>query len=115
MIEITKDFTFQAAHRLPKVPEGHKCARIHGHSYKVEVSVKGCLNERGWIVDFAEIEAAMAPFLEQLDHNTLNEVEGLENPTAEHIALWLSKRLVLKGLSRIVVHDEATCRATWTP
>src|SRR3954471_863290 len=82
--EIFREFTFEAAHRLPNVPEGHKCARLHGHSYRVEVRVSGEVGtETGWVVDFAEIKAAFRPLHETLDHHYLNEVHGLENPTSE--------------------------------
>lgn len=116
MMKITKDFDFQSAHFLPNVADGHKCANLHGHSYKVEISVTGDVSEpEGWVVDFAEIERAVVPLLQLIDHHCLNEVEGLENPTAENIAIWFRDRLkhLLPGLSAIVVHEEATCRAEW--
>ncbi len=116
MIKITKDFDFQSAHFLPNVADGHKCANLHGHSYKVEISVTGDVSEpEGWVVDFAEIERAVVPLLQLIDHHCLNEVEGLENPTAENIAIWFRDRLKrsLPGLSAIVVHEESTCRAEW--
>lgn len=114
---ITKDFDFQSAHFLPNVRDGHKCAKLHGHSYKVEISVTGDVNEpEGWVVDFADIERAVAPLLQLIDHHCLNEVEGLENPTAENIAIWFRDRLnrLFPGLSAIVVHEESTCRAEWS-
>jgi 6-pyruvoyltetrahydropterin/6-carboxytetrahydropterin synthase len=117
MIKITKDFDFQSAHFLPNVRDGHKCAKLHGHSYKVEISVTGDVNEpEGWVVDFADIERAVAPLLQLIDHHCLNEVEGLENPTAENIAIWFGDRLnrLFPGLSAIVVHEESTCRAEWS-
>src|SRR5436189_1156576 len=86
-MEIFKEFTFEAAHRLPNVPSGHKCARLHGHSFKVEVHVRGAVgSETGWVVDFADIKDAFAPLHRQLDHNFLNELDGLQNPTSENIA-----------------------------
>ena len=85
--EIFREFTFEAAHRLPYVPEGHKCARLHGHSYRIEVRVGGEVGgETGWIVDFADISAAFKPLHAVLDHHYLNEVPGLENPTSENLA-----------------------------
>ena len=86
---LTKDFTFEAAQTLPSAPEGHKCRKMHGHSFKVEVSVEGEVDRaRGWVYDHAEIGAAMKPLIGQLDHSYLNEVAGLENPTIENMAAW---------------------------
>ena len=83
---LTKDFTFEAAQTLPKAPEGHKCRRVHGHSFKVEVSIEGDVDPTiGWIYDHANISAAMKPLLKVLDHTYLNEIEGLENPTIESV------------------------------
>jgi 6-pyruvoyltetrahydropterin/6-carboxytetrahydropterin synthase len=108
--EIYREFTFEAAHRLPKVPEGHKCARLHGHSYKVEVHVLGPVgDDTGWVQDFGELKAAFKPLEDQLDHSYLNEVDGLENPTSEVLAKWIWDRLVvtLPSLSEIRVRE--TC------
>lgn len=89
---LTKDFTFEAAQTLPRAPEGHKCRRMHGHSFKIEVSVEGEVTPiSGWVYDHAEIGAAMKPLLQMLDHSYLNEVEGLENPTIENMAAWFWK------------------------
>lgn len=89
-METWKDFTFEAAHHLPEVPEGHKCRRLHGHSYRVRVYVEGELNPRlGWVVDCAQIRQACEPIRQQLDHFYFNEIEGLENPTAEVLAQWI--------------------------
>jgi 6-pyruvoyltetrahydropterin/6-carboxytetrahydropterin synthase len=115
--EIFKEFTFEAAHRLPLVPDGHKCARLHGHSFRVEVHVAGEVDPRtGWIMDFADIEAAFAPIREQLDHQYLNEIEGLENPTSEVLAQWIWERAqpVLPGLARIVFHETCTSGCVYT-
>jgi len=109
--EIFKQFTFEAAHRLPFVPEGHKCARLHGHSYVVDVHVAGDVDARtGWILDFAEIKAAFKPIHDQLDHYYLNEIEGLENPTSENLARWIWERLEpsVPSLSRVVVRETCT-------
>jgi 6-pyruvoyltetrahydropterin/6-carboxytetrahydropterin synthase len=110
-MEIFKEFGFEAAHRLPKVPEDHKCARLHGHSFRVAVHLEGPVGERsGWVCDFADIAAAMSPLLERLDHRYLNEVEGLENPTSEVLAAWVWDRLEgsLPGLSQVVVRESCT-------
>jgi 6-pyruvoyltetrahydropterin/6-carboxytetrahydropterin synthase len=82
-VEIYKEFTFEAAHRLPNVPDGHKCGRLHGHSFRVRVHLSGDVGkDTGWLVDFSEIKAAFSPLEKRLDHNYLNEIEGLENPTS---------------------------------
>lgn len=116
-MEIFKEFVFEAAHRLPHVPEGHKCARLHGHSFRVEIHVAGPLDPQlGWVMDFAELKRAFAPLYERLDHHYLNEVEGLENPTSEVLARWIWERLRpdLPGLSKIVVRETCTSGCTYT-
>ena len=115
-MEIFKEFTFEAAHRLPMVAADHKCARLHGHSFQVALHVRGDVDEQlGWFMDFAEVEAAFKPFYAQLDHHYLNEVEGLENPTSENLARWvwteLKPRLPL--LDRIVVHETCTSACSY--
>lgn len=109
--EIFKEFSFEAAHRLPNVPEGHKCARLHGHSYRVEIRVEGEVGaESGWVVDFADLSAAFKPLHAQLDHYYLNEIPGLENPTSEVLAKWIWDRLEanLPGLKEVVVRETCT-------
>lgn len=110
-MEIFKEFTFEAAHLLPNVPEGHKCARLHGHSFRVELHVSGPIAQpAGWVMDFAEIKDAFAPILARLDHYYLNDIEGLENPTSEVLAAWIWERVVprLPGLSKVVVRETCT-------
>ena len=110
-MEIFKEFTFEAAHRLPNVPAGHKCSRLHGHSYRVVVHVEGPVDEpNGWVRDYAELSRAMKPLLDVLDHHYLNEVEGLSNPTSEVISRWIWDRArpALADLSQVVVHETCT-------
>jgi 6-pyruvoyltetrahydropterin/6-carboxytetrahydropterin synthase len=109
-MEIFKEFTFEAAHRLPNVPTDHKCARLHGHSYRVEIQVAGEVGEiSGWIMDFQDIKDAFAPLHDQLDHRYLNEVDGLANPTSEVLARWMWDRLVdALPLSQVLVRETCT-------
>src|SRR5215216_367580 len=109
---VFKEFTFEAAHRLPNVQLDHKCGRLHGHSFRVEVHVCGAVEEKvGWVMDFADIKAAFEPLYKQLDHHYLNEVEGLSNPTSENIARWIWMHLLptLPALCKVVVRE--TCNA----
>lgn len=110
-MEIYKVFTIEAAHKLPLAPQGHKCGRLHGHSFRVTVHVSGLIDPKhGWITDFGNIKEAFAPISEALDHRFLNEIEGLENPTSENLCRWIWGRLEprLPGLSRIVVSETCT-------
>ncbi len=93
-MEIFREFTFEAAHRLPKVPGSHKCSRLHGHSYRATVHISGEVDpDRGWVMDFAEIKVAVSEVVDALDHRYLNEIAGLENPTSENVAAWIWERL----------------------
>ena len=107
-MEIYKVFKFDAAHHLPYVPSGHKCARVHGHSFRVEIHVRGDADLRtGWVMDFSDIAAAFEPILNQLDHKNLNAIEGLENPTSENLCRWIWQRLepALPQLCKIIVQE----------
>ena len=108
---IYREFGFEAAHRLPNVPEGHKCARLHGHSFRVRVSVVGAIGEEtGWVMDFADVKEAWKPIEHELDHHYLNSIAGLENPTSEVLARWIWRRVrpTLPQLSSIVVRETCT-------
>lgn len=110
-MEIFKVFTIEAAHRLPNLPAEHKCRRLHGHSFRIEVYVEGPVTaQEGWVRDFADIGRAFQPLYERLDHRYLNEIEGLENPTSEMLARWVWARLKpgLPQLSRVVVRETCT-------
>ena len=93
-MELYKDFRFEAAHKLPNVPKNHKCARLHGHSFLVRLTVTGEVDiHTGWLMDFDDIKRAFTPLLTQLDHHYLNEIPGLENPTSEILAKWIWDRI----------------------
>ncbi len=110
-VRLTKSFSFESAHWLPTFPEGHKCRRMHGHSFHVDVIVAGEVDPaEGYLVDYGVMKQAIAPVEQQLDHYVLNDIEGLENPTAENLARWLWNRLrpSLPLLHTIVVHETCT-------
>ena len=93
-MELKKQFNFDAAHFLPHVPEGHKCNRLHGHGFKITITVKGPVDpSHGWVMDFGEISAKTKNIINDLDHHYLNEIPGLENPTSENLCLWVWKKL----------------------
>jgi len=115
-LELRKTFQFEAAHLLPRLPKSHKCRRLHGHSFQVEIVVKGeCDPRLGWVMDYASISEAFKPLWRKLDHRYLNEVAGLENPTSENIAVWIWKRLSkpLPLLSEVVVAETCTARCVY--
>jgi 6-pyruvoyltetrahydropterin/6-carboxytetrahydropterin synthase len=116
-VELSKRFRFEAAHRLPKVPADHKCARMHGHSFEIEVVIAGAVDaSTGWLVDYAEITREVEPLIRaELDHRTLNDVPGLENPTSEMLCVWLWRRLAprLPLLTAITVFETCTARCTY--
>jgi len=112
-VRLVKSFDFEAAHWLPCFPEGHKCRRMHGHSFKVDVIVEGEVpEEKGYLVDYGDIKRAVEPIKQRLDHFVLNEIDGLENPTSEIIAKWVFDRLKreLPILAEVVVHETCTSR-----
>ena len=116
-MEIFKVFTLEAAHHLPNVPPGHKCARLHGHSFRIELHLSGPSDpQAGWVMDFADVKAAFKPIYDRLDHHYLNDIPGLDNPTSEQLATWIwdQAKPVLPLLSAIVVHETCTsgCRYT---
>lgn len=116
-MEIFKEFTFEAAHKLPNVPEGHKCARLHGHSFMVRIAVEGPVGDRsGWVMDFGDIKKAFKPIWNQLDHYYLNDIAGLENPTSENLAVWIWAKLkpVLPELSRIEIRETCTSGCSYS-
>jgi 6-pyruvoyltetrahydropterin/6-carboxytetrahydropterin synthase len=115
-VELRKSFQFEAAHKLPNVPPDHKCARLHGHSFRVEVVVAGeCDPRLGWLMDYADISEAFKPFLDRLDHHYLNEIPGLENATSENLARWIWDRLKpkLPLLTEIVVAETCVSRCIY--
>ena len=112
-VELVKDFRFEAAHWLPNVPEGHKCRRMHGHSFRGELAVRGEVDPKtGWLIDFADLKKVVDPIVHQLDHYCLNEIEGLENPTSEMVAVWLWNRLApqIPILYRVTIEETCTSR-----
>ena len=115
-MELRKTFQIEAAHRLPNVPTGHKCARLHGHSWSIEVAIEGPVGEdTGWVMDFADLKAAFQPIHDRIDHNYLNEIPGLENPTSERLAVWLWNELKprLPLLSELVIAETCTSRCVY--
>ena len=116
-MEVFKEFTFEAAHRLPNVPPGHKCGRLHGHSFRIEIHIKGQVTEpTGWIMDFADMKKAFQPIYDRLDHYYLNEIEGLDNPTSENLAKWVWEQLkpTLPELSKVLVRETCTSGCVYT-
>jgi len=113
VIEVVKDFRFEAAHFLPNVPEGHKCRRIHGHSFRGEVAVRGPIDPKlGWLIDFADLKKVVDPIVARLDHYLLNEIPGLENPTSEILAMWIWRALAdqVSNLHRVTIEETCTSR-----
>ena len=115
-MDISKTFRIEAAHRLPNLPPSHKCSRLQGHSFRIELHVSGPLDPQlGWVMDFADLKAAFAPLFAELDHNYLNDVAGLDNPTSENLARWVWQRLkpTLPLLAAVTVHETCTSTSTY--
>lgn len=115
-VRLVKSFGFEAAHWLPTFPEGHKCRRLHGHSFRIEIAVEGEVDDRlGYLIDYGDIARVLEPIRDRLDHHCLNEVEGLENPTSEVLAGWLWSRLKpdLPMLAEVVVQETCTARCAY--
>ena len=115
-MELRKTFQIEAAHRLPNVPTGHKCARLHGHSWSIEVAIEGPVgDDTGWVMDYADLKAAFQLIHDRIDHNYLNEIPGLENPTSERLAVWLWNELKprLPLLSELVIAETCTSRCVY--
>ena len=113
---IFKQFTFDSAHFLPRVPDTHKCRQMHGHTYKLTVFMKGPLSEDlGWIIDFSDLKHALKPILELIDHKMLNDVEGLENPTCEILTMWLWRKIkpIVPQLCKIELYETPTSGAVY--
>jgi len=113
---VTKSFSFEAAHSLPYLPEGHKCRNLHGHSYRFSVEVAGGLDERGFVIDYAEIGKAVKPIIKRLDHTNLNDLFDFQT-TSENIAAWLFHeiRKTIPNISRIVLKETAGTSVIFTP
>lgn len=110
-MRLFKEFQIEASHFLPNLPDGHKCRRLHGHSFRILVNIEGEVNEElGWVMDFADIGKAFEPIFKVLDHNHLNDIEGLENPTSENLAVWIWQRLKpeLPMLKSIEIRETCT-------
>ena len=109
-MEIYKEFRIEAAHSLPNVPDGHKCGRLHGHSFKIRIIIEGEPDQQtGWIIDFADIVNAFEPLRKILDHSHLNEIEGLQNPTSENLAIWIWQRMVGTPIPLSKIEIRETC------
>jgi 6-pyruvoyltetrahydropterin/6-carboxytetrahydropterin synthase len=115
--ELRRRYRIQSAHRLPLVAPEHPCARTHGHTYEIELAVTGTLDDHGWVSDYADIDRAAEPTIAVLDHTLLNDIDGLENPTSEHLARWLWQHLdpLLPGLTAVAVSENPDCSCTYRP
>ena len=115
-VELIKEYKFESAHRLPEVPPGHKCARLHGHSFRIEITVDGAVDPRtGWLIDFGVLDELVNPLIARLDHHHLNEIEGLENPTSENLSRWIFGQLrpLLPSLRAVTMWETADARCIY--
>ncbi|MCA0427408.1 MAG: 6-carboxytetrahydropterin synthase QueD [Bacteroidetes bacterium] len=115
-MQIFKQFTFDSAHFLPNVPDGHKCKEIHGHTYRVIFYFEGELNpELGWVMDFGDLKQVLEPTIKRIDHKLMNNIPGLENPTCERIAIWLWEQVKpsLPMLCKVELHETPTSGAVY--
>jgi 6-pyruvoyltetrahydropterin/6-carboxytetrahydropterin synthase len=115
-VRLVKEYRFEAAHRLPNVPPGHKCARLHGHSFRIELTVYGPVDDHtGWFIDYGDLDGLWQPLHDRLDHNYMNEIEGLSNPTSEHLARWIWQQLKpsLPTLTRVTVFETCDARCEY--
>lgn len=116
LMKIYKEFFFDSAHYLPKVEEGHPCKRMHGHTYKLRIWIKGKIDpEKGWLVDFGDIKKIIKPLVDQLDHRCLNEIEGLENPTSENLCIWIWQKIKpqIPGLCEVDIFETPSSGAVY--
>ena len=116
IVRMFKEFSFEAAHRLPNLPPEHKCRRLHGHSFRVRLTLEGPIDqETGWMMDFAELKRTFKPTWSRLDHHYLNEIEGLDNPTSENLAIWIWNELkpLLPQLAEVTLHETCTAGVSY--
>jgi 6-pyruvoyltetrahydropterin/6-carboxytetrahydropterin synthase len=116
-MEIYKEFSFDSAHFLPNVPEGHKCKNMHGHTYRLRVFLQGTPDPQlGWIMDFKELKDRVGPVIDRLDHKLINDIRGLENPTAENITVWIWQQIKpsLPQLNKIELYETPTTGVIYT-
>lgn len=120
--EVTRRYSFEAGHWLPKVREGHKCKRKHGHNYVIEISVEGEVDDVGFVIDFWDLDKIIDPIIARVDHRMLNDIEGLENPTAEHIGFWFVKQIITAPteipfllVTKVRVYETENCYADIRP
>lgn len=115
VVQLSCEFRYEAAHRLPYVPDAHQCGRMHGHSYHLTVDIAGPVQHDGFVMDFAQVKSVVAPLIKQLDHHTLNDIEGLDNPTVEVQLVWFWEKLsdALTGLSALHLRETANHSATY--